>query len=447
MPTLDAYIQQHRERFVSELLDYVRIPSISQTGEGIQAAIDFLCRSFSRLGASTQVLQTSGNPIVLAEVGPAHAPFTLLVYGHYDVVPAQGQAGWRTEPFEPVVEGDRIWGRGTGDNKSQHLARIFGVELYQRAIGDLPIKIKFLIEGEEEVGSKGFITYVKQNPGAFKADLCCYSDAPMFPNDQPVLYLGVRGMLQLEFKARGAVRGLHSGLFGGIAPSPLFDLCALFTKLADADGRLHLPGIDQAGSHGAADMEALKRLPLDYDGIVETMGIAPTTGRDAYAFYRNLLCRHNFNISGFSGGYTGEGARNAIPHEATAKADIRVAGGGDIDAIFAAIQSVVEREGQGRISVTRLSSEPPSKTPVDHPYVAIVARAVTNGFGRAPLLVPSMGATTPDYVFTRVLGMPSILVPYAPYDESNHAANESTKVSLYLNGIKTSACIIRELAA
>jgi acetylornithine deacetylase/succinyl-diaminopimelate desuccinylase-like protein len=324
---------------------------------------------------------------------------------------------------------------------------LFGLELYRAVVGELPIRVRFVIEGEEETGSRGFTRFAKENPELLKADLCCYSDAPMFPNDQPVLFMGVRGMLQLEFRAAGAVKGLHSGLFGGVAPSPIMQLCRMFAKLVDADGNVAIPEFAERDPAALArDLAALAKLPFDYAGVVEQMGVAPVTGEDGIAYYRNLMCRHSFNISGISGGYTGEGARNAIPNEAIAKVDIRVAGGFDSDALFSALEAWVKNESAGSITVKKLSAEPPSKTPVDHKFIEVIKRAVAKGFGREPLVVPSMGATTPDYVFTKVLGMPSILVPFAPYDENNHVANESTKVSLYLNGIKASAHIIDELA-
>jgi len=443
----EAYVAKHRDRFLRELLDFVRIRSVSQTGEGIDAAIAFLETRFAAMGCETRVHPTSGHPVIVARAGPTDAAFTLLVYGHYDVVGASKDQGWATEPFEPVIDGDRIWGRGTGDNKGQHLARMFGLEAYRAVAGELPIQVKFVIEGEEEVGSRGFTGFVKENPELLRADLCCYSDAPMFPNDQPVLVMGVRGMLQVEFRARGAAKGLHSGLFGGVAPSPIMQLSKLLAKLVDDDGEIAIPefrAYDPAARE--RDLAALRGLPFDYAGVRAQLGVEPVTGGDGTAYYRNLMCRHSFNVSGIAGGYTGPGARNAIPNEVIAKADIRVAGGFDVDVLFGALEKWVERESRGAIAVTRISSEPPSKTPIDHPYVAIVRRAVEKGFGRAPLVVPSMGATTPDYVFTRVLGMPSILVPFAPYDENNHVANESTKVSLYLDGIKASAHIIDELA-
>lgn len=449
----DAYLEKHKERFLGDLLTHVRIPSISQTGEGIAEAIEFLRAQFERLGCETTVHQTSVHPVIIAETGPKDAKFTLLIYGHYDVVPATKAQGWNTEPFEPVIDGDRIWGRGTGDNKGQHLARVFGLETYREVVGALPIRVKFVIEGEEEIGSHGFTQFVMENPHLLKADLCCYSDAPMFPNDQPVLFMGVRGIMQLEFRATGAKKGLHSGLFGGVAPSPIMQLCKMFARIVDAEGRVAIPEFNRHDEVALArDLAALARLPLDYPGVVEQMGVEPVTGRDSVAYYRNLMCRHSFNVSGISGGYTGEGARNAIPNEAIAKVDIRVAGGFDPVQLFAALEAWLQKDNADnaqsgvRISVKKLSGEPPSKTPIDNRFVEVIKRAVTKGFGREPLVVPSMGATTPDYVFTKILGMPSILVPYAPYDENNHVANESTKVSLYLGGIKASAHIIDELS-
>ena len=262
---------------VATLLESVRIPSVSLTGEGIGEAVEFLASRMKRWGFEVQVFPTSSQPIVYGEIGPPDAAFTWLTYGHYDVYPADASAeGWRTDPWQPVVDGDRIWGRGTGDNKGQHLALLNAIALYRELHGELPIRIKVVLEGDEETGSRPLPQFVEANRDMLRADLCCYSDGPMFPNDQPVLLMGVRGILGLEFAATGAKRNLHSGNFGGVAPNPTLELIHLLAEMADRDGRLRVPGAGYADvTVTPAEAAAVRALPLDREGVMASMGVPP----------------------------------------------------------------------------------------------------------------------------------------------------------------------------
>jgi acetylornithine deacetylase/succinyl-diaminopimelate desuccinylase-like protein len=277
-----------------------------------------------------------------------------------------------------------------------------------------------------------------------RADLCCYSDGPMFPNDQPVLLMGVRGVLGLEFAATGAKRNLHSGNFGGVAPNPTLDLIHLLAEMVDRDGRLQVPGAGYADvTVTPGEAAAVKALPLDRDGVVASMGVPPSVP-DAL-FHERLMLRPAFNVSGFASGYTGPGHKTIIFNQALAKADIRLVGGQDPAQVLACIRAFAAERGYAGIEIRELKSTPASRTALDDPFVPVVKEAVASGFGREPLVVPSLGGTTPDYVFTRLLGLPSIVVPLAPYDENNHAPNESTKVSLYLAGIRSGMRLIESL--
>ena len=273
-----------------------------------------------------------------------------------------------------------------------------------------------------------------------------YSDGPMHPNDQPVLLMGVRGILGLEFVATGAKRNLHSGNFGGIAPNPTLDLIHLLAEMVDREGRLLVPGAGFADvTVTPAEAAAVKAIPLDREGVEASMGVPPTI-TDAAQFHERLMLRPSFNVSGFSSGYTGSGQKTIIFKEALAKADIRLVGGQDPKAVLAAVQKFARDKGYASIEVREIKSTPASRTALDHPLVAPVKQAVADGFGREPLVVPSLGGTTPDWVFTKLLGLPSIVVPLAPYDENNHAPNESTKVSLYLAGIRSGLAMIEAFA-
>ncbi len=446
--TIDSAVRDRSEDLVRTLLDSVRIASVSLTGEGIADQVAFLRARLERWGFTVEEHATASHPILFAETGPADARFTWLLYGHYDVYPAdEKQEGWRTRPFEPVVEGDRIWGRGAGDNKGQHLAMLNAIALWRELHGELPIRVKVILEGDEETGSGPLPKFVEANRARLAADLCCYSDGPMFPEDQPVLLMGVRGNLGLEFVARGAKRNLHSGNFGGVAPNPTLDLIHLLAEMVDRDGRLTVPGAGYADVTVApADLGAVRALKVDHAGFRESVGVEPTTGSDDGLFHERLMLRPAFNVSGFAAGYTGPGQKTIIFKEALAKADVRLAGGQDPHAVFEAIRRFAEARGYRGIEVRKLKATPPSRTPLDHPLVPVVKEAVAKGFGRTPFVVPSLGGTTPDYVFTRTLGLPSMVIPLAPYDENNHAPNESTKVSLYLAGVRSGLHLIEALA-
>ncbi len=441
---IDAAVRDRSEALVHTLLESVRIASVSLTGEGIADQVGFLRNRLEGWGFAVEVHDTTSHPIVFAEIGPKDAPFTWLLYGHYDVYPAdEKQEGWRTPPFAPVVEGDRIWGRGTGDNKGQHLAMLNAIALYCELHGELPIRIKVILEGDEETGSVPLPQFVEANRARLAADLCCYSDGPMFPNDQPVLLMGVRGILGLEFFAKGAARNLHSGNFGGVAPNPTLDLIHLLAEMVDRDGRLLVPGAGYADvTVTAADQAAVRALKVDHAGFRASVGVAPTTGDDDGLFHERLMLRPAFNVSGFASGYTGPGQKSIIYKEAIAKADVRLVGGQDPAAVLEAVRKFARDRGYQGIEIQGVKATPPSRTPLDHPMMPRVKAAVARGFGREPLVVPSLGGTTPDFVFTALLGLPSIVVPLAPYDENNHAPNESTKVSLYLAGVRTGLRLI-----
>ncbi|MBK7658494.1 MAG: M20/M25/M40 family metallo-hydrolase [Betaproteobacteria bacterium] len=443
---IDALVAKRADSLVATLLDSVRIPSVSLTGEGIAEAVAFLRAKLLAWGFDVEVHETASQPIVYAEIGPKDAAFTWLTYGHYDVYPADAKLeGWKTSPFEPVIEGDRIWGRGAGDNKGQHLAILHAIALYREMHGELPIRIKVILEGDEETGSRPLPEFVEKHRSRLAADLVVYSDGPMYPNDQPALLMGVRGNLGVEFHATGAKRNLHSGAYGGVAPNPTLELIHLLAEMVDRDGKMLVPGAGYAEvTITPSEAEAVKRIPLDLAGVEASIGVKPTV-TDPATFHERLMLRPAFNVSGFASGYTGSGQKTIIFKEALAKADIRLVGGQDPAAVFAAIRKFAADRGYAGIEIRELKGTPPSRTSLDNPYVPMVKQAVADGFGREPLVVPSLGGTTPDFVFTKLLGLPSIVVPLAPYDENNHAPNESTKVSLYLAGIRSGMRLIEAM--
>lgn len=443
---IDDYLQRNEEELVKRLCDFVAIPSVSTTGSDMKPAVDFLVDVLEDAGFTATVVETTRNPVVIAEAGPNDGAFDMLIYGHYDVFPADDPDEWSTPPFTATRDGDRLHGRGTGDNKGQILAHIEAVRMLQDLDVPLRGKVKLLIEGEEEIGSGNLPIVAREHRERLGADMCFYSDGPMFPDDHPIILFGVRGAVVLEFLARGASRVVHSGNFGGVAPEPAIELARLITSLIAADGTLLAEGMmDGVPEVTEAERAAIAKLPEAEERFEADFGVPATSRRHDQNFYERVLLRPYFNLAGFSAGWAGEGVRPIIPNEARAKVDIRLVGDQSPDDVIDAIRRHMDDNGFGHIELTSIVAQPASKTSLDHPLATAVAAAVTEGFGKEPMLVPGLGGTTPEYVFTKLLGMPAFCVPYAPNDESNHAPNESTKVSLFLAGIKTTAALLTKL--
>jgi acetylornithine deacetylase/succinyl-diaminopimelate desuccinylase-like protein len=445
----DTFIERDRDRLVEELLELIRIPAVAgEGGPPIGQMAQRTAAKCEEAGLAARIEETGGHPVVYASGGPDDAPFTLLTYGHYDVFPVTDQPGWDTEPFEPVISGDRIYARGAGDNKGQFLAHLNALQWWQREAGGLPIKVKVIIEGEEEVGSPHLPEFIERCRDELDADLCVYSDGPMLPGDQPSMLFGVRGALVMEFHAAGARTPLHSGNFGGVVANPILELARVFAAMIAPNGDVRVPGVEKGLPEVIpAERAALDRLEFDAAGFREQTGVEPLPVRFAEPFYERLLYKPSFNISGITGGYTGQGAKTLIPTSAMAKVDMRLVGDQDPDEVLAAIGRFVEEHDFSGVEVRKLFSQPASRTPLDHPYADLVERAVADGFGRPPARVPSLAGTTPDYVFTKLLGVPSIMLPFAPSDEHHHAPNESMKISLFLGGMRASARLIELIAA
>ncbi|TWH65113.1 M20/M25/M40 family metallo-hydrolase [Micromonospora olivasterospora] len=247
MPSdVDSFLTTHRDQLIGQYLDFLRVPGVAVTGgPDIRRMAELAAAKCAEAGLEVAVHETPGHPVVYAHGGPPDAPFTLLTYGHYDVFPVDDQPGWRSDPFEPLVRGDRVYARGAGDNKGQFLAYLNAVQWWQRAAGGLPVRVKVLLEGEEEYGSRHLPWFVERHRAELAADLCVYSDGPMLPGDRPALLFGARGGVALEFHAAGAAVPLHSGNFGGVVANPILALARLFAAMVAPNGDLRVPGLER----------------------------------------------------------------------------------------------------------------------------------------------------------------------------------------------------------
>jgi acetylornithine deacetylase/succinyl-diaminopimelate desuccinylase-like protein len=441
-----AYVNQHRQRFLDQLFVLLRQPSISTQNSGVAECAELLRGQLEAIGVSARVIPTSRHPVVYGEVQGRGAARTLLIYGHYDVQPPEPLELWKTPPFEPTIKDGRIWGRGTGDNKGQLFAHVKAVEAVRAAAGDLPVNVKFLFEGEEEISSRNLRRFIEANRALLAADYGFCSDGPMLPGDQPVILFGVRGIMHVEVSVKGANRDVHSGNLGPFVPAPAWRLVQFLSTLQDRDGRILIDGFsDDVVPPTAVEKEALARMPFD-PAVLTGLGVAPAPREAGPEFFERLMFRPALNINGLTSGYQGPGSKTIVPHRASVKLDMRLVVDQDPDDVFRKFVAHARTHGFGDLEIEKQGGFYPSRTPLDHPLGQAAVRAVRQGFGKEPVLQPSMGGSDPDYYFTKVLGIPRVNVPYAPHDENNHAPNESIMLEGFYSGIRTTAALLYEVA-
>jgi acetylornithine deacetylase/succinyl-diaminopimelate desuccinylase-like protein len=447
MNEIFAYVDQHRDRFVNELCTLVRQPSISAQNVGVAECAQLVKSQMEAIGIPGQILPTAGHPVVFGELKSPGATRTVLIYGHYDVQPPEPLDLWRTPPFEPTIKDGRIWGRGTGDNKGQFFAHLKAAEAVLRVAGRLPVNVKYLFEGEEEISSRSLRGFIEANRPLLAADYAYCSDGPMLPNHQPTILFGVRGILHVEVSLKGANKDVHSGNLGVFVPAPAWRLVHFLSTLKDPEGRILIKGFaDAVAPPSPLEKEALRKIPFD-PVVLTGLGLPPASPEAGRDYFERLMFQPAVNICGLTSGYQGPGSKTIVPHRASAKIDMRLVVNQDPDDIFDKFAAHARAHGFDDLQIERQGGFYPSRTPLDHPLGAAAARAVRKGFGKEPVLQPCMGGSDPDYYFTRVLGIPRVNVPYAPHDENNHAPNESIMVEGFFNGIKTTAAFLYEAAA
>ncbi len=436
------YVEQRRDDYLARLIDYVKRPSISAHGVGIAEVADYIANVMNGIGIQARVMPTSGWPMVYGErLNHLDAP-TVLLYGHYDVQPPDPLEEWVSPPFEPTVREGRLYARGVGDNKGQHLAQILGIEALLAVTGDVPCNVKVLLEGEEEVGSPQMPPFVASHRELLAADLVITSDGPVAESGKSVINFGNRGVLSFELRAIGASRDLHSGNWGGVVPNPIWTLVQLLSTMKNDRGEVTIDGFyDQVDSPSDLEREALARLEIDVDDVKRSLNLDALDQPLNRGFHERLMFWPTFTINGFHGGYGGPGSKTVLPHEAFVKCDIRLVESQTADEIFAKVEKHVRRHAPS-VTVIRQGSMDPSKTPLDSAFVAPISQAIEAVQNEAPILEPSAGGSLPNYVFTKVLGMPAFGVPYANPDEANHAPNENMEIDRFINGIKTGAAML-----
>lgn len=442
-----AHVRERRSEHLAMLFDLIRQPSVSAEGPGVAAAAELLCRQMQSGGIPAQVLPTRGQPVVYADLpGRPGAETTIMFYGHYDVQPPDPLDAWISPPFEPTIRDGRIYARGAGDNKGQLMAHFLAVQAYLATGTPLPINVKFLFEGEEEIGSPNLIEWAEANLHLLVADAVITSDGPKHESGVPQIFFGVRGLLYVELEARGANRDLHSGNKGGIAPNPAMQMCQLAASMKNPDGTAAIAGFyDDVRCPTPYERELLSRIPFDEAAVAADLGLRELARVGELSHLEKLMFEPTLNIAGFHSGYGGPGSKTIIPAKAVMKMDMRLVADQDPDDIYRKFLAHVAKHAPD-VEVRRMEGGvEPSKTSPELPVCKAVVRAVERAFGAPPVVLPTLGASMPDYIFTKVMGLPSIGVPYANPDENNHSPNENLEVEAFYKGIETSVYILDTL--
>lgn len=440
----DEIIANRKNEYIDQLTTLLSKESVSTNIEGINECASLLKTMMNDMGIDTKIIQTDGNPVVYGELVKDKNFFTMLIYGHYDVQPPGPTEEWESHPFEPTIRDNRIYARGAGDNKGQLMAQLLAIKTYKEALGDFPINIKLVFDGEEEIGSPNLNTFIEEHKEMLKSDFVYTSDGSSHYSGSPLILLGVRGILFLELKSKVAEWDNHSGNTGNILPNPAWKLMNLLNSMRSSDGRVLIEGFyDNIRPASKREKELLKLLPYDANDIGAKIGY-PFLNMTGESYYHKLTMEPTFNISGFDSGYTGESLKTLIPSTATARLDIRLVVDQDPDDIFNKINRHVQLHAPD-IEVKYLGSMKPSRTSADLEVVKVVTKAISESYNKEPIIQPSLGGSLPDYVWTSILGAPSIIMPYANFDQRNHSPNENMDLDYFFNGIKCTCHVIETL--
>ncbi|NCF49544.1 MAG: M20/M25/M40 family metallo-hydrolase, partial [Bacteroidetes bacterium] len=416
-----SHIDTQSDSFITRLMDYVRHPSISAQDIGIREVSALLVEILTGLGMEAEAVATSGHPMVLGRRGNDPDKLTVLLYGHYDVQPPEPLELWKSPPFEPEIRDGRIWARGVGDNKGQHFAQLLAIESHLAVHGELPCNVIFLLEGEEEIGSPHIAAFVETHRKRLNADLVVTADGPLHASGRPLITYGVRGMAGFELRAKTANSDAHSGNFGGVMPNAIWKLVHLLSTMKNPDGTITIEGLhDPVIPPTHDERSAAANLPLNLPEFLSSTGMAELDAPADRPFYDRLMFHPTLTINGLHGGYGGPGSKTVLPCEAVAKCDIRLVEAMTPEQALACVRAHVERHAPD-VEFVPMGGMLPSKTPLDEPLADAVIAAVTKAHGIPPLLYPVVGGSLPDYVFTKILGLPAFVTPYANADEANHA--------------------------
>jgi acetylornithine deacetylase/succinyl-diaminopimelate desuccinylase-like protein len=440
------FARANQTRFLEELKDLLRIPSVSTLPEhagDVRKAAEFVAAELKRIGMeNVELIETAGHPLVYADWLHADGKPTCLAYGHYDVQPPDPLDEWLSPPFEPEVRNGNIYARGAVDDKGQMYIHVKALEsLFAANGGKLPINVRVIVEGEEEVGGEGISSFVHEHGERLKADVALVSDTEMFAPDLPTLCVGLRGMIYTEIEARGAKTDLHSGMYGGAAPNPFIALAQIIAQLKDADGKVLIPGFyDKVQTPSADELAAWQSLPFDEEHYRETeVGSSVLTGEPGYSVLERTWARPTLEVHGMPGGFIGEGAKTVIPAKAKVKISMRLVPDMTPTEAFAQYKSFVESLCPKGIAldVKLIHSGDAIVIGTDNPYIQEATAAMEEVFAKKTVFIRSGGSIPIVGEFVRILKTPTLMMGFGLPDDNLHAPNEKFHVANFHRGIES----------
>src|SRR5688572_14361698 len=447
------HINTNRDKYVDELKDYLAIPSISalpQHAADVKRCAEWTADEMRRIGLqNVKLVETPGNPIAYGDWLSAPGAPTILFYGHYDVQPVDPLELWESPPFEATVRDGEIFARGAADDKGQVFMHFKAVEAHLKKQARLPVNIKFMLEGEEEVGSAHLDDFVRSHKQDLAADVVVISDSPMLERGIPSICYGLRGLTYFQIDLRGTKSDLHSGSFGGAVANPAFVLANVLSQMKDRGGRIKIPGFyDDVRPLSDAERAEWKKLPFNETKYRKELGAPRLTGETGYSTLERVWARPTFEVNGLLSGFTGEGAKTVLPAVSMAKVSMRLVPDQNPDKIADLFEAYVKKvcPPTVELKVTRMHGGKPWMTEFDNKYVRAAGRAIEQGFGQKPVFNREGGSIPVVSTFQEELGLPSVLFGIGLPDENAHAPNEKLDLGNFHNGIIASAYLYKEIA-
>lgn len=440
---MKQYIASNKDRFVGELFEWLKIPSISADSRhksDVRSAAEFLKEKLVSAGADkVEICETKGHPIVYAEKIKGPSLPTVLVYGHYDVQPADPLNLWDSPPFQPVIKDGKIFARGSSDDKGQVYMHVKAFETMMKHDA-LPCNVKFMVEGEEEVGSDNLGAFVKANKEKLKADIILISDTALISLEHPSITTGLRGLSYMEVEVTGPNRDLHSGVYGGAVANPVNVLCKMIASLHDENGRITIPGFyDKVANLSETERKAINQAPFSLDHYKKELGIEETLGEKGYTTLERTGIRPTLDVNGIWGGYTGEGAKTVLPSKAHAKISMRLVpnqSSSEITELFTKHFNAIA-PGYVKVKVTAHHGGEPAVTPTDSAAFKAASKAFQEVWGKAPIPTRDGGSIPIVALFKKELGLDTVLMGFGLDSDAIHSPNERYGVENFMRGIET----------
>lgn len=443
-PAVADYLKSNQDRFLEELQALLRIPSVSADPAfqpAMQQAAAFVHQQFASMGMTSEIVPTAGHPIVYAEWLKKPGAPTVLVYGHYDVQPPDPLDLWTTPPFEPTIRDGKLFARGATDDKGQFFTHLKGAEAWLKTVGELPVNVKFVIEGEEEVGGANLDKFLEERKSQLACDVAVISDTSQYAPGIPAITYGLRGIIACEVTLTGPKKDLHSGVFGGSVANPVNMLCRLVAQLHDDQGRVQIPGFyDDVLALTPAEREQFAALPFDEAAYRQELGVTTVAGEAGFTTLERRTARPTCDVNGMFGGYTGVGPKTIVPSKATAKITCRLVPYQDPAKITQSLEQFLRTHCPAGVSLTFTDFHgcPAFVFDPTSPYLTAAKAAIREGFGAEPVLIREGGSIPVVSTLKQILGVDTLLLGWGLNTDNVHSPDEHLTIADFHRGIASS---------